>query len=130
MKSRVTLFLLYLSVIVFIFPSIFSCATQEARTDGGESGHAAEVFSLDNDTGLLTVRFFYLEGDDRTGDAILIRSPGGKTMLIDAGTVEAAPQLNGYLQRLGIREIDYGVVTHPHHDHIGGYDLLLRTWKC
>jgi len=48
-------------------------------------------------------------------------------MLIDAGTVGAAPQLNDHLEKLGIKEIDIGVVTHAHHDHIGGFDLLLRT---
>ncbi len=135
MKRRVTAIILCLSVIAFIFSCTFSCThtfpctTLGEKTDRAESSRAAEVFSLDEDSGLLTIRFFYLEGDDRTGDAILIRSPNGKTMLIDAGTVEAASQLNDHMEKLGIDEIDIGVVTHAHHDHIGGYDLMLRTCR-
>ena len=129
MKGRPTIFTLCLSVLLFAFSFTFSCTTLGEQTAQTDPKGTAEDFTLEKDSGLLTIRFFYLEGHDRTGDAILIRSPGGKTMLIDAGTVEAAPQLNGYMQKLGINEIDYGVVTHPHHDHIGGYDLLLRTFR-
>jgi beta-lactamase superfamily II metal-dependent hydrolase len=129
MRRWTNCYLLSLLAIALLFSLTISCGTQKESTDSVESRRAAEIFDLEKDVGLLTIRFFYLEGDDRTGDAILIRSPSGKAMLVDAGTVEAAPQLNDHMERLGIKEIDYGVVTHPHHDHIGGYDLLLRTIK-
>ena len=57
------------------------------------------------------------------GDATLIVSPSGQTMLIDGG-----PDGSGtgvivpYLSSLGTTELDYMVATHYHSDHIGGLD--------
>jgi competence protein ComEC len=54
------------------------------------------------------------------GDSILIRSPGGKTILIDAGDgkVDVPP----ILAREGVTSLDLVIGTHPHADHIGGMD--------
>ena len=50
------------------------------------------------------------------GDAILVRSPEGKTALIDAGpSKEIVPEL----KRLGVKSIDLVVVSHHHADHYG-----------
>lgn len=58
------------------------------------------------------------------GDAILITSPAGKRVLIDAGPDrdEAADQL----QRIGVDHLDLAVATHPHADHIGGMQAVLE----
>jgi beta-lactamase superfamily II metal-dependent hydrolase len=51
------------------------------------------------------------------GDAVLIRSPEGKTALVDAGPgVDIVPRL----RRLGVDTIDLAVASHAHADHIGG----------
>ena len=50
------------------------------------------------------------------GDGILIRSPEGKTALIDAGPSSPV----GDLKVLNVAQIDLLVATHPHADHIGG----------
>jgi beta-lactamase superfamily II metal-dependent hydrolase len=50
------------------------------------------------------------------GDAMLIRSPEGKTALVDAGPGDLAAQLH----RLGVDTIDLAVASHAHADHIGG----------
>ena len=57
------------------------------------------------------------------GDAVLIRG-GGKTVLIDA-SVKAA-RVAAKLQRLGIGRLDLVVATHPHADHVGGMEEVLR----
>ncbi|HSJ00207.1 MAG TPA: DNA internalization-related competence protein ComEC/Rec2 [Patescibacteria group bacterium] len=55
------------------------------------------------------------------GDAILVRTPNGRTMLIDGGP---DPELT--LRRLGAnlpfhaRRIDLVVLSHPHQDHVAG----------
>lgn len=59
------------------------------------------------------------------GDAILIRTPAHKTVLIDAGdrgsgVVEA-------LSRLGVDHLDMVVATHPHADHIGAMEAVVRA---
>ncbi|GAE37264.1 ComEC/Rec2 family competence protein [Halalkalibacter akibai] len=86
-----------------------------------------EVFNISDYTGKLQVRYFNLEADKKSGDAILIISPDGKTMLIDSGKIETGRALDHYLDQLGIDRIDYAIATHPHHDHIGGYQTILRT---
>ena len=60
------------------------------------------------------------------GDAILIRSPEGKTALIDAGpTRDGAVQA---LRRKGIKSVDLVVVTHHHLDHHGGMESVVREF--
>ncbi|MFA5623608.1 MAG: helix-hairpin-helix domain-containing protein [Bradymonadales bacterium] len=50
----------------------------------------------------------------------------GKTVLIDAG--EKAEQMKEYLEDRGIRRLDMVVGTHPHADHIGGMEAVLRNF--
>ena len=61
------------------------------------------------------------------GDSILI-SNNGKTMLIDASTNEMGGSVVDYLKKLGITKIDYLVGTHPHEDHIGGLDNVIKNF--
>ncbi|HBE02136.1 MAG TPA: hypothetical protein DC049_06615, partial [Spirochaetia bacterium] len=57
---------------------------------------------------------------ENQADAILVQSPGGKTMLIDAGTSGDCVIIINYLNTLGITNIDVVYNTHAHGDHIGG----------
>lgn len=61
------------------------------------------------------------------GDAILIKFPNGKTMMVDAGRTDtsAATELN----KLGINTIDAFVATHPDADHIGGADYIIKNYN-
>lgn len=77
--------------------------------------------------GELTIRYFYLASEEKSGDAILVTAPDGKHMLIDAGIPAAGPKLDEMLGRLGVDELEAAVNTHPHIDHIGGFTTLLRT---
>lgn len=69
------------------------------------------------------------------GDSLLLRSPSGRAVLIDAGGSRdgrfdpgerrVAPEL----WRLGLRQLDALVVTHAHPDHVGGARFLLRAFR-
>lgn len=87
------------------------------------------IFDAKAHDGELTVHFFHLEAPDRyekTGESILITTPEGQTILIDAGKPMVGPLINDYLTELGIETIDYAMPSHPHSDHIGGYLTLFE----
>lgn len=78
------------------------------------------------------------------GDALVVRTPRGHTILIDSGgRLERGPGADGrspaelvgervvlaYLKRQGVRRVDLLVNTHPHGDHVGGFPVILRALK-
>lgn len=67
------------------------------------------------------------------GDAIALRSPAGRWLLVDAGRVWASGDAGRsvivpYLRRAGGRLSDL-VLTHPHADHIGGAGSVMRALR-
>jgi competence protein ComEC len=68
--------------------------------------------------GELTIRV--LDVGPINGDAILISSPAGKNVLIDAGDTTKGKAVVEALKRNNIQQLDYFIATHPHPDHIGG----------
>lgn len=89
------------------------------RTDGSWDGKG-KVSS-----GQLKVHYI----DVGQGDSILIQTPNGKNMLIDAGTNESTSKVTSYLSRLGITQLDIIAGTHPHEDHIGEMDAVINMFK-
>src|SRR2546423_4923717 len=63
------------------------------------------------------------------GDSILVISPTGKSVLIDAGDAGKGKVVLDALKRYMIDHLDYFVATHPHPDHIGGADEVLNATK-
>ncbi len=63
------------------------------------------------------------------GDALLIISPEGKSVLIDAGTPGAGDDVVAALQKKNIKSLDLAVTTHPHADHIGGMRRVLENFE-
>jgi competence protein ComEC len=61
------------------------------------------------------------------GDAALIRTPEGD-IVIDSGRGRDEHLLKKYLDSCGVRVIKYAIFTHPHEDHIGGADTVLRNY--
>lgn len=61
-------------------------------------------------------------------DCILIQNEG-KNMLIDAGNNADGELLVKYLKGLGIKNFDVLVGTHPHEDHIGGLDNVIKAFN-
>lgn len=68
------------------------------------------------------------------GDAALVRSPGGKTLLIDTGDCSERVDMGRYviepyLWSNQITHLDYLAISHPDRDHIGGAPYLLEHFR-
>ena len=75
----------------------------------------------------LTIRI--LDVGPVNGDSILISSPAGKTVLIDAGDTTKGKAVVEALKRNNVQQIDYFITTHPHPDHIGGAAEVFKAFK-
>jgi competence protein ComEC len=71
----------------------------------------------------LTVTFL----DTGQADCTLVQDHG-KTLLIDAGGNDGARKLVSTLRQKGVKKIDVLVGTHPHEDHIGGLDTVIKNF--
>jgi competence protein ComEC len=60
------------------------------------------------------------------GDAAVVRSPAGATILVDAGPED--DQVATELARLGVTRIDLAVATHAHADHVAGFPAVLARF--
>ncbi|HAA58796.1 MAG TPA: hypothetical protein DCE42_28800 [Myxococcales bacterium] len=60
------------------------------------------------------------------GDATLIISPTGQTMLIDASREEEVSKVIELLQFLRIQKLDHVIATHYDADHVGGFEKLFK----
>ena len=68
------------------------------------------------------------------GDAVAIRSPAARWMLVDAGIAggdydAGERRVVPYLMSRGARRLEALVLTHPHADHIGGATSVLRALR-
>jgi competence protein ComEC len=59
------------------------------------------------------------------GDSVLIRSPEGKTILVDAGTSNHVVET---LKQRGVKTIDLVAVSHHHSDHYGGMGAVIKQF--
>lgn len=118
---------LSVKTIVIVIALIFSALNylfnnyHYANNDKGIPDPLLSVY----DDGALSVHHIDVE----QGDATLIRTPGGKYMLIDTGTYAQSHKLCDYLENMGVTEIEYCIFTHPHEDHIGCADIVLENFK-
>ncbi len=63
--------------------------------------------------------------DVGNADAILVRDGLG-AVLVDAGNNGDGEDILRFLEERGVRRLNYAIGTHPHEDHIGGLDDVLR----
>ncbi len=104
MKRIITLFL---TVVIAI-----SCFFNSSIVSNAES-------SLD-----MSIAFI----DCGQGDSILISSDG-YNMLVDAGKAKNVDSVINYLDKLGIKELEYVVASHTHEDHIGGLPTVYEKYQ-
>lgn len=87
--------------------------------------------SVDEDESVLSQEKVLMEVhfiDVGQGDSTLIIN-GEHAMLIDTGNNGYGVGLQLYLQKQGIKSLDYLILTHPDADHIGGADVAICKLK-
>lgn len=65
------------------------------------------------------------------GDATLVQFPSGRTLLVDGGpktfTYDAGEKIVVPFLKRTVSKLDVLIVTHPHSDHLGGVESILRS---
>jgi len=112
---------LLLALLVVVIVSVVGCTVTYPGIHS-ETSVIPPGYGLND--GKLTVHFL----DVGQGDSALIQY-NGTTILIDAGDADAGPGIVAYLKDRGIHEIDLLIATHPHSDHIGGMQDVLKNFK-
>lgn len=84
---------------------------------------SSQTASIKNENTELKVHFI----DVGQGDSIFI-DYGDYDILIDAGENDQGQKVVNYLKSLGTDDIEIMVATHPHSDHIGGLDDVLKAF--
>jgi len=110
-------------LILFIFAVILAVVLSVYDTSPIYSIFNKEPEQFVNDE-LLHV--YYL--DVSQADSIFVKLPDGENMLIDAGNKEDGDKIKNKLRSLGVKKINYLVATHPHSDHIGGMEAVVRAF--
>jgi competence protein ComEC len=75
------------------------------------------------------LKVYLLDVGPVEGDSILIVSPTGKSVLIDAGDAGKGKVVLDALKRYKVEKLDYFIATHPHPDHIGAADEVMNAIK-
>jgi competence protein ComEC len=61
------------------------------------------------------------------GDGAVIELPDSRTLIMDTG--KSGFQIGEFLRYRGINEIEAIMLSHGHHDHTGGLEYLINTFK-
>lgn len=108
-KNKVPISIIYLSILLISIACLFLYSNLTNFNNNTVNG--------------LVVHYI----DVGQGDSILIQTKE-KNMLIDSGPNDSIRKLSSYLNSLHIKKLDYVIATHPHEDHIGNMDYILKKY--
>jgi hypothetical protein len=75
----------------------------------------------------LTIEQIYFPGV-AMGESTIIIGPDGTSVLIDTGGSNHSEFIvDAILRHTGVKEIDWVIITHYHHDHLGAFDSLFGS---
>lgn len=63
---------------------------------------------------------------DNIGNSYVMRTTDGRVVVMDGGTPEEEMTLRGFIGALG-NEVDTWYISHPHNDHIGALNEILKN---
>lgn len=127
-RTLSAILLIVLSALVFLYTLCQNDATSvppdssPALSASPAPVHEA-VADVPPEAGLL-VAFL----DVGQGDCIFLRSPSGKTMLVDAGPDGSFGAISRFLDELGVAGLDVLIASHLHADHIGSMPEVVDVY--
>ncbi len=128
---KITGLLLAVALFIGTILPLAGCAGGKTAKPAGQSSakqgstqQANGASDLSSRTDTLRVHFL----DVGQGDSILVQFPNGQNLLVDAGTNESATTIINYLKKKGVTRLNYLVDTHPHEDHIGSMDAVIKNF--
>jgi beta-lactamase superfamily II metal-dependent hydrolase len=116
MKFKLTAVLMSLLILT-------SCSSQDSNNASPTTSVPSASPTAFKSAGELKVHFI----DVGQGDSILVQTPGGKTMLIDAGKKEDGSKVVNYIKSQGVQKIDALVNTNPDDEHLGGLAEVVNS---
>ncbi|MEG2217589.1 MAG: MBL fold metallo-hydrolase [Clostridia bacterium] len=120
--------MLFLMLVAVFSLSLLGYSQRIAATNAAPTPIPTETlaFSAGNhDFTGLTIWFL----DIGQGDCAFLRSPNGKTMLIDAGPAGSFPVIQRFLEAQQITRLDIVICSHLHADHIGSMTEILDAYQ-
>lgn len=100
--------------------------TITVKTAGGKTASCSVNVKFRNKNIANGAKVYFI--DVNSADCILIWN-GGKYGMIDTGTAQKASLVKKYLKDLGIKELEWVMITHYDSDHVGGYNSISAYCK-
>lgn len=116
-------------VAIVLAVGIFGCFYEQIMdlfsggSSGGGGGSDDDSPSI-SDSGSVTVHFI----DVGQADCAVICTENGN-IIIDAGMNASEEEMKAYIDKIGVKSFKYAIFTHPHEDHIGGAEVIMKNYR-
>lgn len=115
---------------IFVWYFIFYCYNKKIKVSCGKIAMCLFAVSFMLQVALILpgkLEIIFL--DVGQGDSCYLRTPSGKSVLIDGGGAEGEKILLPFLLDSGVERLDAVIITHAHADHVNGLYYILNVYK-
>ena len=114
--------LMIVGIVGCFYEPIMDLFSGSSSGTGGDSDSDYDS-SPDSDS---SVKVHFI--DVGQADCAVICTDNGN-IIIDAGMNASEDEMKAYIDKLGIKSFRYAIFTHPHEDHIGGAEVIMKNYR-